>query len=950
MTTAQLAAQVRNPAVRAVLAQNDRPVAATLVYQFCEQSRLAMKRDVAAATVLAEAACAVARHAHEPRALAEALRMRGHVSYLSGNNRRAVAAYRRAVGILDRLGEHVDVGRTLSSALQSLIYLGLYDEALAWAARARRIFENDGDQLRLARLDSNEANILHRQDRYGEALTLYARAVEALRAQGDLDSTGIALRNMAVCHAALYDFDQALNCYRQAEAIYVAKGLPLLAAEIGDNIAQMYHLQGHYIAALETYRSSNLHQRVNTYHLAVARLDQSDLLLELNLFTEGAEMAADAAARLGKLGIRYERGKALLNLAIARFRLGDTRRSLQMLPSARRLFQRERNPVWEAAVDYYRAVFLLEGNDVDGARVNAQLALQRLEESPVGAKSIPVLLLLAKVEMKAGSWRAAHDYLRRAGVQGPASGTLPVRFQLAMHEGNLHEAEGLYHSAAEAYQQACAILETLRGQFSGDGLRLSFLADKLDCHQQLAGLALRGLIDRPLELTLELVEQVKSRSLAEAMLQEGEAGAEPEREEIRSLRRQLSWCYRQLDRAESARDSAAALTQDLRPRIQWIEERLGAEWASRAATRPDAPAGSRFSWEELRGDLQPDESLIEYFAAGPDLFAFVATPNGLRAKPLGPLAEVERVCRLLRFQMSRGPWSALVNHADPAWLAATLEHLRRLYGLLIAPLAPWLSDGHWIVVPHGALHRVPFHALHDGAGYLIDRRTISYAPSAAVHQICQNRSPSQGNGVSVFGLPDQQAPQILDEVTAVAARIDGAELFVGARATLARWKEESPRRRLLHLATHGLFRQDNPLFSSLRFSDGRLALYDLYNLRLKSALITLSGCATGVQEPGGGDEVMGLTRGLLVAGARAAQVSLWEVNDLSTRTYMGAFYSNLHSGQTIASASRQAMFTTRQTAPHPFHWAPFILTGRVNNSIPAIFYKSQPHPIEERTA
>ncbi|MFN0105716.1 MAG: tetratricopeptide repeat protein [Bryobacteraceae bacterium] len=402
MTPESLAAKARNPAVALLLRAETGPIDADFVYRLCERARQRMRVDVHSAAIAADAAYAAARGIADGTALAEALRLKGHISYLGGKYRQAVAAYRRAIHILDRGGRHVDVGRTLSSALQSLIYLSRYDEALAWGERARLIFDRENDALRLARLDSNIGNILHRQDRYGEALALYRRAVEQLRACGDWDSSAIALRNMAVCHAALHDFDDALAAYREAERLYRERDLPLLAAEVDDNIAHLYYLRGDYWRALSLYRSSDVEGRGNTYHMAIARLDRSDLLLDLNLFSEAAKLAEDSAARLAHLGVRYERAKALVNLAIGSFRMGETQRALRLLTTARELFGREKNSAWQATCDIYRASLLLETDRLGAARQAALAAVETIGDTSLFGKTILALLLLTRIEITDG--------------------------------------------------------------------------------------------------------------------------------------------------------------------------------------------------------------------------------------------------------------------------------------------------------------------------------------------------------------------------------------------------------------------------------------------------------------------------------------------------------------------------------------------------------------------
>lgn len=140
-------------------------------------------------------------------------------------------------------------------------------------------------------------------------------------------------------------------------------------------------------------------------------------------------------------------------------------------------------------------------------------------------------------------------------------------------------------------------------------------------------------------------------------------------------------------------------------------------------------------------------------------------------------------------------------------------------------------------------------------------------------------------------------------------------------------RSAAPHTRILHIATHGFFRRDNPLFSAIRLGDGFLSLFDLYRLDLKADLVTLSGCSTGLSTVVGGDELLGLTRGLLHAGARAVLLSLWDVQDESTAEYMAMFYRRMSEGENAAVASRDALRNLRNKYEHPYYWAPFCLVG-----------------------
>jgi CHAT domain-containing protein len=180
-----------------------------------------------------------------------------------------------------------------------------------------------------------------------------------------------------------------------------------------------------------------------------------------------------------------------------------------------------------------------------------------------------------------------------------------------------------------------------------------------------------------------------------------------------------------------------------------------------------------------------------------------------------------------------------------------------------------------------------------------------------------------------MGIPDQRAPQILGEVQAVADLLPHAELFVGDQATSKLLREKGSECDLLHIATHVVYRQDNPMFSGIKLGDGYLNLYDLYQMRLSASLVTLSGCATGMNFVDAGDELLGLQRGLFCAGAASLLLSLWDVHDRSTAALMEEFYRGyVRSGDSAASL-RTAMQRLREQNPHPYFWAPFVHVGQV---------------------
>jgi CHAT domain-containing protein len=306
--------------------------------------------------------------------------------------------------------------------------------------------------------------------------------------------------------------------------------------------------------------------------------------------------------------------------------------------------------------------------------------------------------------------------------------------------------------------------------------------------------------------------------------------------------------------------------------------------------------------------------------------------NRLEIVPLARVAAVREALRLLQFQMTKFRLGEhYLNTFGTTWRAAAEGHLREIYQILIAPIRSRLDASHLIVAPQGLLHYLPFHALHDGGEFLLDSYTFSYAPSGTVYAFCCSRQAAFENRAVVLGVPDPRAPGIELEARRIASILPNSQLLLGEQASSGVLRSKGHGSRFVHIATHGMFRCDNPMFSSIRLGDGHLSLFDLYDLPLSAGLVTLSGCSTGLNVVVGGDELFGLMRGLLSAGAHSILLSLWDVYDRSTADFMAEFYQHLQGEANRARAMREAMRAVREQYPHPFYWSPFVLVGKYLN-------------------
>lgn len=276
--------------------------------------------------------------------------------------------------------------------------------------------------------------------------------------------------------------------------------------------------------------------------------------------------------------------------------------------------------------------------------------------------------------------------------------------------------------------------------------------------------------------------------------------------------------------------------------------------------------------------------------------------------------------RLVRDTLTVGGPTSRFRFRDPSAWTEPLS-------MLIEPVSRRCEPGDVVwLVPHDVLHHVPMHALDTGAGPLIERNPVCYSPSASVMRYCRAKSYRDRGPVLVYADSRPDTPLIHAYGQAgVLSRLYGdrvtsrvrAAATVGALADDLR--EHADGIGVLHLACHGYFTGDDPLRSGLLLApepggDGLLTVERILGMRIPAELITLSACASGVSETQAGDELIGLTRALIYAGAASVVVSLWAVDDLSTSMFMGHFYTALAAGTPRARALQAAQQRLRGTS------------------------------------
>jgi len=575
-------------------------------------------------------------------------------------------------------------------------------------------------------------------------------------------------------------------------------------------------------------------------------------------------------------------------------------------------------------------------------------------ESPTSAPSAEPSGVLAQAQL---------DVARAASTTvGLADSTWRIQFL----QGILDQNAGNNAAAITSYSAAIDALDRIRSGLSVEEERQSFI-DSASVQQlygrQIALLTAAG----SREQAWEFLERNKARSFLETL--NGRRFAPPPTSSTtpKSPAGDLSQLEQQILAArlslspenESTLRDSGRTPEVLRGKLVALEASFAVarQQQTLSASRATQPLALRpITLVTAQAHLPAHTALIEYAILDHELAAFVVTHTS--ATELHWAADTTVLPIQLRTlstllsspRASEDDLDAQLTSASTTLLAPVLRALPSDIDALI-------------IVPTQSLSLIPFQALPlptreqlaRGISVdepttaasaddllprrlLIDRFSVAYLPSASTLQFLRFGPPSASSDLflgaigdlSVEGLP--ALPGTLEETAAIQKLYPHASRLTGSAFTHDAAVKALLEHQEVHFATHGLFEEQAPLFSALITAPtagqpSRLSLYEVMDFNLKARLVILSACETDRGQLTGGDEVEGLTRTFLQAGADNVVSSLWKVSDESTALLMESLHAHLRAGESTPVALRHAELQVRRKFPQPFFWAAFVDTG-----------------------
>ena len=855
--------------------------------------------------------------------------------------------------------------RTSVGRISVLEQLGRYDDALSTGREALHVLAtlpaNTAIHSIAAKIHQNLGLCYQALGRQQDALSAYADAELRYRTLDDTEGIGFVLNNRGLVLLDLGRPREALSIFESAMLIFDQAGLVLEVAHALNNIGYSRIALGRYTQGLNAYEQARqlLQPLEASTDKQVLLLDLAGAYLNLNLSPESLSAYREVLPSLQQAGMRHELARAQWGMGAALISQAHYAEAKPYLAAAESIFREAgHRPAWAGVLLEQSALAQME-SDAGLARQYAQAALAVTKDSGLPLQQAQAHLRLAELTPDVV---AAQSQLDLAQTLNQQLGLPQLRRRWLHQMGQLAVRTG--SQQAESFlREAMQMVEQQRASLSQERLRASFVHDKADVYDDLVQFYLAQPTPDNIEKVFDVAERARARTLTERLARLSQLDSPTGNSqtvldavaiEMQAVQFKLHALYGRMMAVGDIDDAGGGLDESQMAELQLRAVQLEQTLSRLHLRRDEADAAEPNSlaqpltyqilkekWPMISQSASQAACIVSYFVQRSGVIVAMVligevTPT-LRVIPVGNIAQVQRLLDKLSLQWDRLSQNATLAQRHAVQLEQSARGvLGALYQELFHPLAEALQgrqSTRLIIIPHSLLHQVPFQALHDGARYLIDVYDIVYAPSVT-HVILNRQRPSAPDLPStVFGVADALIPNATLEARAVAGSLaasspNAVQLYLNEDATLEHFYSLSGLgKRILHMACHGLFRADNPMFSALKLHDGWLMAANVIDMKLGGAIVTLSACESGRSQANGGDELSGLTQAFLGAGVGLLVVSLWLAHDAATKELMTDWYERMRNGMDRVSALRQAQLALRERWPHPYHWAAFIAIG-----------------------
>lgn len=716
--------------------------------------------------------------------------------------------------------------------------------------------------------------------RHRNALADLRRAIPVLRQAGDTIWTARAITLRALVQLALGSVEQAYRDFRTAEDMFATTGQEHESIVAVQNRGLVALRSGDLPAALRLLDQADRRFRAAGTPMFDLVVDRCEVLLTAGLARDALNEADAGIRRVERIrGQATRRAELLLVAARAALAADEPHAAVDRATAAAKLFTAQRREWWGT----HARLVLLQARFAAG-QVSGRLLgeagrtagkLARLQSLEAGQAR----LLTGRTALALGRYQDAERNLAQA-AKGRWRGPTLSRTSGWLAEALRAEAAGQPRRLLGACRRGLDLLDEHRLTLGGSELRAQATAQGAE----LAALAQRACLraGRAREL-LGWSERWRATSLAVPPVRPpDDADLQADLTAFREISHLLEQARSQGTPTAELRREQHRLERDIRARMMHL----------RGDGRRN---GHRLDIAALLDELK-DQRLVEVVGIDGVLHLLVCGDGRVRRVAAGPVADVAGEVEFARSTLRR---LAYPDGAADQALDLLEATGRRLQDLVLGRAVRLLGDGPVVVVPPGRLHGMPWALLPA-----LRERVLSVAPSASAWLRARTAAVPDRAGVVLVRGPGLWTGGA--EVPVLAERYPDATVLEHGTATAARVLAAIDGCRLAHIAAHGVFRADSPMFSALHMDDGPLTVHDIERLRRAPYRLVLSSCDSGRLAAAGADELLGLTAALLPLGTAGIIAGSVPVNDEATVPLMLALHEALRRGATMAEALRDA--------------------------------------------
>jgi CHAT domain-containing protein len=781
----------------------------------------------------------------------------------------AIAELRKGIGLARASGRperEVDMQATLGAALA---WTGRSQQGLALLNRA--VEASHGGLA--GRVLLRRASVLKDLGRFQEAYQDLNRGLSYLRREGDTIWEARSLTHRAEVLLGLGSPVRAAADFALAEELFATTGQELEYAKARHNRGLAALSRGDLPEALTYFDEAGTRYDALRYTNPDLAVDRCSALLAAGLAAEAAQEAGAALSRIPPGGgIAFKTAELVFAAATAALAAGHPADARQRARQARRQFQAQRRSLWQARA----SLVLAEARHAAGEHSPALLryaeeVAARLEASRAD-EAMQAHLLAGRIALTRGSVAQAEPHLERT-ARSRRRGSPLSRSVAWLARALQAEARGNARATVAACARGLDALEEHQMRLGATELRAYGTAHGAE----LATLAQRDALTRgDARRLLFWSERWRATALTARSAPAGE------NKELTADLEALRSVSRLLGSTEMAAARRNALERERR--------RLEAEVQARTRRLPGrhGSGDGQFDLDELVAELGPS-TLVELVTVDDVLHAVVVAGRRVRLHTVGPVPEREvEMTRFVLRRLARG-------RVQPGDELVFKHRGAKLEDSLLGDAVVGLGDAPVVIIPPGRLRAVPWTLMPS-----LRDRAVTVAPSAATWLRARRMTPPSPQHTALVvgpGLASQGA-----EVEPLGARYPGAVMLGHGSATAEGVLGALDGAWLAHIAAHGSFRADNPMFSSILLDDGPLTVHDFERLGRAPYRLVLAGCDSGVAAPVGADELLGLVSSLVPLGAAGIVASILPVNDRAVVPLMLALHDALQRGAPLAEA------------------------------------------------